>query len=309
MLKDSMSRRDQSMADSLSSGEGKPKPIKLSASQHLLAASISGGATAMLTNPIWVVKTRMFATPPSSQRIPSPSSAASLPAPSSASASNNVRAYRGLWDGLRTIYLEEGVRGLYRGAGLALVGVSNGAIQFTAYEQLKKWRSNVVVRRRAGGADAEAPEGGVKLSNTEYILMSGASKMVAIFLTYPYQVVRSRIQNNATRHLYPTIPACIKRTYTQEGGFRAFYKGLAANTVRILPGTCVTFVVYEQIAWALKGAAAERAQKRKHADEEERDRKRIAALLFRQKGSSAAIDGNLPSRDAAFAFGKQDKST
>jgi hypothetical protein len=31
-------------------------------------------------------------------------------------------------------------------------------------------------------------------SNTEYILMSGSAKLVAIAITYPYQVIRSRIQ-------------------------------------------------------------------------------------------------------------------
>lgn len=28
---------------------------------------------------------------------------------------------------------------MYRGTSLALVGVSNGAIQFTAYEEMKRW--------------------------------------------------------------------------------------------------------------------------------------------------------------------------
>lgn len=31
-------------------------------------------------------------------------------------------------------------------------------------------------------------------SNTEYILMSGSAKLVSIGITYPYQVIRSRIQ-------------------------------------------------------------------------------------------------------------------
>jgi solute carrier family 25 folate transporter 32 len=65
-------------------------------------------------------------------------------------------AYRGLWgvyvftcfiesevilslDGLSTIVRKEGVLGLFRGTSLALVGVSNGAIQFVAYEKMKKW--------------------------------------------------------------------------------------------------------------------------------------------------------------------------
>lgn len=42
-------------------------------------------------------------------------------------------------DGLSSIYRAEGISGLYRGTSLALVGVSNGAIQFTAYEEMKRW--------------------------------------------------------------------------------------------------------------------------------------------------------------------------
>ena len=41
-------------------------------------------------------------------------------------------------DGLRDVYSNEGVRGLWRGTLLALVGVSNGALQFMAYEELKR---------------------------------------------------------------------------------------------------------------------------------------------------------------------------
>ncbi len=39
---------------------------------------------------------------------------------------------------------------------------------------------------------------------------------------------------------------------------RGFYRGLATNLVRVLPGTCVTFVVYENIAWVLRTQAAKR---------------------------------------------------
>lgn len=94
-------------------------------------------------------------------------------------------------------------------------------------------------------------------SNTTYTIISGISKLFALSLTYPYQVVRSRIQNNATAHLYPTIPACIARTWREER-FRGFYRGLGTNLVRVLPGTCVTFVVYENLAWLLKTSARRR---------------------------------------------------
>ncbi len=42
-------------------------------------------------------------------------------------------------DGLTSIYRNEGLSGLYRGTSLALFGVSNGAIQFMAYEEMKRW--------------------------------------------------------------------------------------------------------------------------------------------------------------------------
>lgn len=69
-------------------------------------------------------------------------------------------------------------------------------------------------------------------------------------------------QNNATTHLYPTIPATIRRTWLEEG-LRGFYRGLGTNLVRVLPGTCVTFVVYENIAWLLRTTASNREEKRR----------------------------------------------
>lgn len=92
--------------------------------------------TAILTNPIWVVKVRTFTAPP-----------------------NSPAAHRGLWSaftvtfssvsflltsvgsvgGFRAIVRDEGWGGLYRGTSLALFGVSNGALQFVGYEKMKSW--------------------------------------------------------------------------------------------------------------------------------------------------------------------------
>jgi solute carrier family 25 folate transporter 32 len=119
--------------------------------------------------------------------------------------------------------------------------------------------------------------------NTAYTIMSGASKICALCVTYPYQVIRSRIQvttptpsllivlrmDAADRHYVPqndsvlarthhrTIPSTIAHTWAHEGAV-GFYRGLATNLVRVLPGTCVTFVVYENLAWLLKHAASKR---------------------------------------------------
>ena len=49
-------------------------------------------------------------------------------------------------DGLSSVYKSEGIRGLYRGTTLALVGVSNGAIQFMGYEKMKNWGFDTMPR-------------------------------------------------------------------------------------------------------------------------------------------------------------------
>ncbi|KAF8164894.1 mitochondrial carrier domain-containing protein [Crassisporium funariophilum] len=218
---------------------------QLSAPEYLICSAQASAVTAVMTNPLWLVRVRMFTTKPESPN-----------------------AYRGLWDGLSTIVRKEGPLGLFRGTSLALFGVSNGAIQFVVYEKMKAWgfeRKRKQYARAGMVYDTEAD----KLSNLSYTVMSISSKLAALSVTYPYQVVRSRIQNDAQTHLFPTIPTTIRRTWAQEG-FRGFFRGLGTNLVRVLPGTCVTFVVYENLAWLLRSTAAKREREREMEGEGER---------------------------------------
>jgi solute carrier family 25 folate transporter 32 len=50
---------------------------------------------------------------------------------------------------MRAVYRDDGWHGLYRGTTLALVGVSNGALQFMAYEKMKGWAFDRKRRRFA----------------------------------------------------------------------------------------------------------------------------------------------------------------
>lgn len=50
-------------------------------------------------------------------------------------------------DGLYRIVKYEGVRGLFKGTIMSVIGVSNGAIQFMAYEELKKQARRRRVRK------------------------------------------------------------------------------------------------------------------------------------------------------------------
>ncbi|CAO0799188.1 unnamed protein product [Mucor circinelloides] len=201
---------------------------KLSAVQHLTASAEAGALTALMANPLWVVKTRMCTT-----------------------THNTPDAYNGLLDGLKRLYLEEGVRGLYRGIVPALFGVSHGAIQFMVYEEMKKKRNEI--RHKSGVTSTE--ELNAQLSQTEYLLMASTSKVAATVITYPYQVLKSRLQNRATRDSYTGVIDCGKKLVQAEG-YIGFYKGLAPNIFRVLPGTCITFLVYENLTQYFKNHAS-----------------------------------------------------
>jgi hypothetical protein len=66
-------------------------------------------------------------------------------------------------------------------------------------------------------------------------------------------------QNNTTFALYPDVRTCIRRTWKEER-LRGFYRGLGTNLVRVLPGNCVTFVVYENLVWLLRTQAIRRKE-------------------------------------------------
>jgi primary-amine oxidase len=113
--------------------------------------------------------------------------------------------------GLRHVYETRGLKGLWAGFIPSSLGVLHGAVQFSIYENMKKRRGTQV-----GGQD--------RLSNWEYIYMSGGSKLLAGAITYPYQPIRARMQQYNAAQQYTGLVDVLRKTYKNEG-FLAFYKG------------------------------------------------------------------------------------
>jgi solute carrier family 25 folate transporter 32 len=75
--------------------------------------------------------------------------------------------------------------------------------------------------------------------------------MVATSITYPHEVIRSRIMDyrgdDATRK---SLISTFKRIVKNEG-VGALYTGIHVSLVRVLPNCCITFMSYEMILkWA-----------------------------------------------------------
>ena len=82
------------------------------------------------------------------------------------------------------------------------------------------------------------------------------SKVAATVTTYPYQVVKSRLQRQAPANLgpdagYDGVVDCVRKTWAREGA-RGFFKGVAANVSRVAPSAGITFLVYEEVLKLLK---------------------------------------------------------
>ena len=147
--------------------------------------------------------------------------------------SSHPGAYNSILDGTQQIYRREGLRGFYRGLLPSLLGVSHGALQFTVYEKLKIYQSK-------GHGRATRDLGAI-----DFLLLSGASKIFAGGVTYPYQVVRARLQMYDAGTTYDSARDVVVQVWKQEG-WKGFYKGLGPNLLRVMPSTWVTFLVYEK---------------------------------------------------------------
>ena len=133
----------------------------------------AGACSTILTNPIWVIKTRLM-----SQSIKTISTA-----------SDGIRApwyYTSTFDAAKKMYRMEGIRAFYSGLTPALLGLAHVAVQFPLYEYFKM--------KFTGYGIGEHPpnEGGgawLGISAATFL-----SKICASTATYPHEVLRTRFQ-------------------------------------------------------------------------------------------------------------------
>jgi solute carrier family 25 (mitochondrial folate transporter), member 32 len=235
---------------------------------HHFAASCEAGTIMVgLTNPIWLIKTRMQL---QVRQIES------LSQNSQFGMSQSRLQYKSFSDALVTIVREEGPLALYKGSIPALMLVSHGVVQFVVYERLKSEVAN-------------ASNGIVSSLGSAHFLGLGAmSKIIASVTTYPLQVIKTRLQQRSTvtderappvgkdncssasaaesrrpakwsggmlfvgtRAQYRGVVDCVVKTWTHEGAY-GFFKGCLPNAIRVAPGAAVTFFTYETVASMLR---------------------------------------------------------
>lgn len=218
------------------------------------ASAISSGAiSSTATNPIWVVKTRLMLQMDNGKTIyDSFSNNINTNNTNSKSITNKRDWYKGTFDAFKKMYMNEGIGVFYKGLLPSYFGLCHVAIQFPLYENFKKLfkidESNAKVN----------PTHLDKFNNfIKFILASSLSKMIASGITYPHELVRTRLQlfsintqikNESQVH---GLVRVIKSIYINEG-LRGFYSGFVINLARTVPASAVTLVSFEYFREYLK---------------------------------------------------------
>lgn len=145
------------------------------------------------------------------------------------------------------ILKEEGIAGLYAGVKAALVLVINPIIQYTVFEQLK----NKIATMK-------------KLSNFDFFLLGAISKLCATGITYPYIVVKARMQvNSQGEDKYNSILDGFRKIIANEG-ISGLYKGLSSKIVQSVLTAAFLFlakeVLFDWSVWVLVLLGARKAK-------------------------------------------------
>ncbi|GLB36001.1 putative mitochondrial carrier (TC 2.A.29) family protein [Lyophyllum shimeji] len=139
--------------------------------------------------------------------------------------------YKGVFDVLKHLYREGGVRSIFRGTGATLARDGPGsAAYFAAYEVTKK------VLTPAGSSPAEL--------NLGAIILAGGTAGVAMWtLAIPPDVLKSRIQCAPTG-TYSGFLDCARKTIAKDG-VGALWKGFGPAMARAFPANAATFLGVE----------------------------------------------------------------
>uniref|UniRef100_A0A182PQB9 Peroxisomal membrane protein PMP34 n=1 Tax=Anopheles epiroticus TaxID=199890 RepID=A0A182PQB9_9DIPT len=202
-----------------------------SALGDLLLGSLAGVVNVLTTTPCWVVNTRLKMKGLGQQH------ATKRTGPAGTGSKQDVQ-YDGLLDGLQYIARTEGIRGLWAGAVPSLMLVINPAIQFMVYEALK--------RRLTAGGNAKTP------TAITFFSIGAVAKMIATVLTYPLQLVQTKLRHgNTDRNL--NLPPDVDTVQMlliilKRQGIAGLFRGLEAKLLQTVLTAALMFMAYEKIA-------------------------------------------------------------
>lgn len=185
-----------------------------SAAADLLLGAIAGSINVLSTTPFWVVNTRL-----KMQGI------------------NCDLPYNDLISGLKYIAQKEGIQKLWSGTCASLMLVANPAIQFSVYEAIKRYLTKIHGK--------ESP------SVLYYFFLGAIAKLVATFVTYPLQLVQTKMRHGndeIRKNLPPNAGTFDVLLYILKSkGIAGLFSGFEAKVWQTVLTAALMFASYEKI--------------------------------------------------------------
>lgn len=228
----------------LSARFGESSPV------HMASAAAAGIVSNTLTNPIWLMKSRVQL--------------------QAGSAATDPRAYRGYADAMVKIFREEGMRGFFRGLSASYWGVTEGALHFVVYERIK---SRLVRHNRERIARGDylndpkrsGPPRPEDLTPLQYLSAAAMAKFMASTATYPHEVVRTRMREQPKFvGAIPKYRGMIQslRLIAREEGRQGLYAGMGTHLARVVPNAALMFFTYETVVKVIERRQRQEAEAR-----------------------------------------------
>ncbi|KAF2837107.1 mitochondrial carrier [Patellaria atrata CBS 101060] len=203
---------------------------KLTTVESMMAGAIAGSATVLITNPIWVVNTRMTARKSDSKE-------AVLPGSTPAKSPSTIGT-------LLAIIREEGFSRLFAGVVPALVLVINPILQYTLFEQMK----NFLEKRR-------------RTTPTDSFYLGALGKLLATSITYPYITVKSRMHVAGKEGPKDNMITSFNKILKEEG-WSGLYGGIGPKVTQSVITAAFLFAfkdaLYNMTIKARRAAAAKK---------------------------------------------------
>lgn len=219
--------------------QGHPSFSNSSSLTLFASGAVAGGVATVACYPIDLIRTRL------------------------ATQLNTEVRYHGIRHAAQRIYVEEGLRGLYRGMFATLmVTVPNLAINFTLYDALKvrmrAFRKQQRLAQVTGASDGSVAvvdvddfdEDDQTVGVVDTLVCGGGAGIASSLVTFPIDVVRRRLQISAIHSAssgIPTTPMGIAQDLWTTQGVRGFYRGLTPELMKVVPMVGITFGMFDRL--------------------------------------------------------------
>ncbi|RLV94521.1 Mitochondrial carrier protein RIM2 [Spathaspora sp. JA1] len=196
---------------------------------HLTSGINAGFVTSTATNPIWLIKTRLQLD------------------------QSKGKHFKNSWDCFKYVLKNEGFFSLYRGLSASYLGGVESTLQWVLYEQMR-----IFINKRS--LERHGSDGATKTTRDnimEWCARSGAAgaaKFIASLITYPHEVVRTRLRQapleSTGKPKYTGLIQAFKLVFKEEG-FASMYGGLTPHLLRTVPNSIIMFGTWELVVRSL----------------------------------------------------------